>query len=170
MRVELPRGARAAAPLPVDRDYATIQVVLNHLQIRDDGHEVCEFVMSTESQLESLASLASYYKLLPALSTPSTLAIVQAMVNEDAAILILTTRENTQVIIDLNDWAALSDHFPTQFAVVDFLSKTVATHYAQAMNEKGGIPTLMMFGLNLVDVPEVSPGVANEATSQSQEG
>lgn len=163
MKVELPKAAIAAAA-PETREFRSLQMVLDHLQVREDGHEVVKFVMSTQIQLDALSALAGYYQMGGALATPAALAIVASMSGEDAPVLVLTTPENTQVLFDLDDWAAIQDYFPSQFAVCDFLAQAVAEQYKNALNERGGLPALMMFGLNGIkakapepDVPQPTP-------------
>lgn len=155
MNIEMPQTASDQASAPLE--FQSVQMVLDHMQVdAQSNHLIQKFVMSTQTQLESLHGLASYYQMLSAISSPAALAIIQAMNSEEAPILVLTTPENTQVLFQAQDWGALAERFETQYAMCDWLARAVADQYAASINRAGGIPSLLMFGLSAAPVPSAA--------------
>lgn len=139
-----------------DREFVSIQLVLNHLQLRQDGHYVQEFVMSTQSPVEVLGALAQYYGESHVLATPQALSIIQQAPQHQACAYVYVTPENIQVIMDADDWAALCERFPTQFGTCDLLAREVSRAMAAQINQSGSYGKLYILGMDaeVAEAPE----------------
>lgn len=168
MKIEMPEGVRVAAPAKRASEERSIQLVLDHLQLRDDGHTVVKFVMSTQEQLEALAGLAQYYGLSEALASPGNLSLISQMHGEEAAILILTTETNTQVLLAAEDWDELSRRFDTTLELVRFLKSNVEKLYAAEYQAKGMLPVLAMIGLSAAPAQAPAPGDQQSAPKSTR--
>jgi hypothetical protein len=143
----------AAAPVA---DFASIQVIFDHLQNKEGGHFLSKFVLTTEDPDTALSSLVKYYDMPFILAAPGGMAVVkQAAMVQDFAY-IYTNPENIQVIMALESWALLCSQYPdnNQLSAVLELNRMVAERMAQSISQYGSPAALQVVQFSFEDAPK----------------
>lgn len=186
---ELGRRASAAAParpMPVFRknangqpEYATIQIVMDHLMENDTGHVNTKLTLSTEEPEAALRSLWDYYgETANLISLESTLdLLVQHRMAPQGVFLYVVPADmgdrfgnlRLEVVMSTDLFAALSKHpnfgNGSEFVLVETLKEQFAKIMSDIRKAKGGFPPLSYIGLDgqLAFAPAAKEAVTEEA-------
>ena len=137
------------------QDYASIQMVMDHMQVKDGGaNHVQKFVLSTQTPDEVLASLVEYYGEPHVLASPGGIAVVRESGTFANFAFVYINRENIQVVMDMETWAALNmrDEFGgSQLALVDMLQRTIAQSMADSIATYGSPAVLSLIGFDTAE-------------------
>ena len=139
---------------PQHPEFRSVILTIDHLSKRNDGHLAQKMVTSTEDLVETMLSLFDYYKEVELTQSKANIELFQKASQLSLPAFIYRTSVNTQVVLEWNTFAFLTQVSGSMKGAVELALNNAAQAMINSDEARGDVVPLLLMAFDMEAVKD----------------